>query len=264
MKTIKLNDPQQLDKVPGRRLAAGERFRFRCHPGVGCFNLCCRNLNLFLQPYDVLQLKNCLRMSSDAFIDAHVDVVLREGEFFPEVLLRMANNAEQTCPFLTEAGCSVYAQRPDTCRTFPVEHGLWYDDQRQQPQPVYYFRPPDFCLGQHEDQQLTISDWIEDQQAGTYHHMTRRWGAVQQLFIHNPWGHEGPNGSRAKMAFMAAYNIDRFKSFVFESSFLQRYKVKRALLKKIQRQDEAMLFFGFEWIRVFVGGLPSKQIRLKR
>ena len=264
MKTIKLDDRQQLDTVPGRCLSAADRFHFRCHPGVACFNRCCRNLNLFLQPYDVVQLKNCLQMSSDAFIEAHVDVVLREGQFFPEVLLRMAENAERTCPFLTEAGCGVYAKRPDTCRTFPVEHGLWYDDRRRQPQPVYYFRPPVFCLGQHEKQVLTIESWIDDQQAAGYHGMTRRWGDVRQLFATNPWGHEGPDGPRAKMAFMAAYNIDRFRTFVFESSFLRRYKVKSALLKKIRAQDEALLLFGFEWIRVFVGGLASKQIRLKR
>jgi len=264
MKTIKLNDHKQLDQVPGRRLGAGERFSFRCHPGVACFNRCCRNLNLFLQPYDAMRLKNCLRISSDAFIDAHVDVVLREGAHFPEVLLRMADDVEKTCPFLTDAGCSVYAHRPDTCRTFPVEHGLWHDDRSGRPEPVYYFRPPDFCLGQHEDQQLTIEAWIEDQQAGAYHRMTRRWGAVRKLFAQNPWGSEGPDGPRAKMAFMAAYNIDRFKAFVFESSFLRRYKIKSALLKKVQRDDEALLMLGFEWIRFFVGGLPSKQIRLRR
>ncbi|MCK7466805.1 MAG: YkgJ family cysteine cluster protein [Desulfosudis oleivorans] len=59
--------------------------------------------------------------------DRHVDAVLRPESHFPDVLLRMAENAEKTCPFLTPEGCRVYPDRPDTCRTFPLEQGLRHD-----------------------------------------------------------------------------------------------------------------------------------------
>ena len=101
---MKIVRPEALSQISGRCLASGDRFRFRCHPGIGCFNRCCRNLNLFLYPYDVLRLKNCLGISSEQFIDRYVDIVLREGNSFPDVLLRMADDAEQTCPFLTDKG----------------------------------------------------------------------------------------------------------------------------------------------------------------
>ena len=65
------------------------------------------------------------------------------------------------------------------------------------------------------------------------------------------------------MAFMAAYNIDSFKAFVFESSFLKRYRVKPALVRKLRRSERALLGFGFEWIKLFVWGMPSSQIRPK-
>ena len=45
---MKRVDPQDVERVPGRRIGAGETFRFRCRPGIGCFNRCCRNLNLYL------------------------------------------------------------------------------------------------------------------------------------------------------------------------------------------------------------------------
>jgi hypothetical protein len=63
------------------------------------------------------------------------------------------------------------------------------------------------------------------------------------------------------MAFMATYNIDRLRDFVFQSSFLKRYKIKSALLKKLKTDDVQLLKFGFEWIKVFVWGLKSKDIR---
>ena len=94
-------EAEDLDRLPGLRIREGEVFGFRCYPGIGCFNRCCRNLNLFLYPYDVIRLKARLGVTSDEFLDRHVDAVLRPGSRFPDVLLRMAENAEKTCPFLT-------------------------------------------------------------------------------------------------------------------------------------------------------------------
>jgi hypothetical protein len=91
--------------------------------------------------------------------------------------------------------------------------------------------------------------------------MTIRWAEIKQLFQRDPWGSEGPEGPKARMAFMAAYNIDRFREFVFASSFLNRYKLKAALVKKIRSDDAALLKLGFDWIKLFVWGVPSKQIR---
>ncbi len=90
-----------------------------------------------------------------------------------------------------------------------------------------------------------------------------RWAKVKRLFQDNPWGLEGPEGSKAKMAFMAAYNVDRFRGFIFQSSFLKRYKVKSALLKKLKIDDVQLLKFGFEWVKFFIWGIKSKNIRLR-
>lgn len=258
MKSI---DPHDMNRLPGKPLAPSDRFHFRCHKDLACFNRCCRNLNLFLYPYDVIRLRKRLGLDSDQFLDRHVDVVLREGNFFPDVLLRMADNASRTCPFLSEKGCTVYPDRPDTCRTFPVEQGILFKERPGSEEMVSFFRPPDFCLGQHEDQELTLDQWAEDQQAVTYNRMTARWAAVKALFHTDPWGPEGVDGPKGKMAFMAAYNIDRFRDFVFQSSFLKRYRIKKTLAKKLRVSDRELMLFGFDWIRFFVWGLPSKDIR---
>jgi Fe-S-cluster containining protein len=258
MKTVALSD---IDTLPGIRLKAGDTFRFRCHTGVACFNRCCRNLRLFLYPYDVIRLKNALGITADRFLDEYVDVVLREESSFPEVLLRMADNEQQTCPFLSDDGCRVYADRPDTCRFFPVERGLLFEAHRSNPAPVYFFRPPDFCLGQYEDQQWNVAGWARDQQAATYDRMTARWAQVKQLFQSDPWGSEGPSGQKARVAFMAAYNVDRFRQFIFESTFLQRFRVNPNLVRKIRTNDVEMMTFGWDWIRFFVFGISSKKIR---
>jgi hypothetical protein len=216
-----------------------------------------------LYPYDVLRLKNGLGMTSDAFLDRHVDVILREGNHFPDVLLKMAENTEKTCPFLTEAGCAVYPDRPDTCRRFPIEQGLSFGEDPSRPELVHFFRPPGFCLGQHEPTEWTAETWSADQEAERYEKMTVRWARIKQMFSENPWGPEGPEGRRAKMAFMATYNIDRFRQFVFESSFSRRYKIKKDVLKRCRAGDAALLTLGFDWVKLFLFGIPSKKIRPK-
>jgi len=255
--------PDQIEQVPGRQIRPGEHFAFRCHAQLSCFNQCCRHLNLFLYPYDVLCLKNHLEMTSDQFIDQHVDVVLREGHYFPEVLLRMSEEGDHPCPFLTPQGCRVYPARPHTCRLFPIEQGVLFDSAQKRTTPVYFFRPFDFCKGPGEPQTWTIEAYLKDQDADTYYQMNLKWAQVRQLFQADPWGLEGPQGPRAKMAFMAVYNIDRFREFVFGSSFLKRYHVKSTLVKKMRQSDEAVLEFGFEWIRFFVWGKPSKQMKVR-
>jgi Fe-S-cluster containining protein len=253
MKSIDLDD---LDKLQGQRIAKNGSFCFECRPDLACFNLCCRNLNLFLYPYDVIRLKNNLKTTSGDFIDHHTDVVLRPGSHFPDVLLRMADNYQQTCPFLTENGCSVYPDRPDTCRTFPVEQGLIYKAVGK-PEPVHFFRPPDFCLGSKETRVFTLDSWAKDQDAAKYNAMTVLWSDVKSLFVKDPWGLEGPSGSRAKMAFMAVYNVDGFRDFVFGSSFLKRYKVKADLQNKLRTNDAELMKFGFSFVKATIFGIPS-------
>lgn len=260
---MKKVDIDKLDRLPGRLLKPGDSFRFRCHPDIACFNQCCRNLNLFLYPYDVMRLKNQLGITSDHFLDHFVDVVLRKGNYFPDVLLRMADNAENTCPFLTSAGCRVYPDRPDTCRTFPVEQGLVYDAGEKRSRPIHFFRPPEFCRGQYEAQNWTVQSWCSDQDAEVYNKMTSAWAEIKRLFDSDPWGSQGPEGARAKMAFMATYNLDRFREFVFASSFLQRYKVKPALVKQIKKDEAALLKFGFAWVKFFVWGIKSKKFKMR-
>jgi len=257
MKSLDINE---LKHLPGRRLFDKDTFSFRCYPEIDCFNKCCRNLNLHLYPYDIVRLKNSLKISSDHFLDLHVDIVLRSGSFFPAVLLKMKNDETKTCPFLTSKDCSVYSDRPYSCRTFPLELGLLFHADPNKTEWIHLFRPPEFCLGQCENRELTVDEWIVDQDAIEFNKMTHRWSEVKVLFQNDPWRGEGMDGKKGKMAFMSLYNIDEFRKFVFESSFLKRYKVKAAVLKTLEEDDVSLLKFGFSWVKLFLFGMLSKQI----
>jgi Fe-S-cluster containining protein len=258
MKTIKLED---ISNVPGKQLDRSDIFSFRCRPELACYNQCCRNLNLFLYPYDIIRLKQILGISSETFLDQYVDIVMREGNYFPDVLLKMSENSDHSCIFCEAEGCRVYAERPYTCRTFPMEYGLQYAADGHNPELIGFLRPPDFCLGSQADDQWTLQSWVHDQGADQHQKMAKQWSEVKRLFQKDPWGDEGPQGKRAKMAFMASYNMDAFRAFVYGSSLLKRFKVKTELLKKMRTDDVALVRFGFDWIRLSVWGVSTKQIR---
>ena len=62
---------------------------------------------------------------------------------------------------------------------------------------------------------------------------------------------------------MATYNLDKFRDFVFQSTFLKRYKVKAEVLKKIKTDEVALMKFGFAWVRFFVWGINQPHFRLR-
>ncbi len=51
------------------RMGLDNCFKFSCHRDIPCFNKCCGNVNIFLTPYDVLRMKNRLKMESGEFLE---------------------------------------------------------------------------------------------------------------------------------------------------------------------------------------------------
>ena len=260
---MKYIDTNEIDSIGGERLGENDRFMFDCRKELICFNRCCHNLNLILYPYDVIRIKNHLRLSSDQFLDIHVDSVLRNGNYFPDLFLRMSEDEEKSCPFLTDAGCSIYPDRPGTCRMFPIEQGIVFDGKTQTTSDIFFFRPPTHCLGPKESKVWAIRSWIRTQNALPYTHMAVLWAEFKRLFQMDPWGVEGLNNPKGKMAFMAIYNIDMFRQFIFNSSFLERYHVPHKVLGKIRKNDTELLKLSFEWVKTYLWGIPAQIITLR-
>lgn len=51
-----------------KSLLPDDKFRFSCTNRLSCFNECCRDLNQYLTPYDILRLKKNFGMSSGMFL----------------------------------------------------------------------------------------------------------------------------------------------------------------------------------------------------
>ncbi|MFZ5776139.1 MAG: YkgJ family cysteine cluster protein [Thermodesulfobacteriota bacterium] len=237
-------------------------FHFACHPGVPCFTRCCRKLELFLYPYDIIRLKKRLGISSEEFLNTYTGVVQGGNPCFPSVIMRMRDDAENSCPFLDPtAGCTVYEDRPSACRTYPLERAVDRNPERGAAREYYFMTNHDYCLGHHESREWTVKEWLRDQQLLYYNAMDDLWAEMDTLFAANPWQGEGAGGPKQLVAFMVCYNIDRFRQYVGDHNLLDQYKLDKARRRAIQSDDEALLTFGFDWLKLILTGRPTLQTK---
>ena len=235
-----------------RFLLAGGKFRFGCHSGVECFTRCCHNADMYLYPYDIVRLKKNLNMTADEFMARHTITAFRDNPHFPHVMLKMSDKDGRPCPFLSPEGCRVYEDRPYSCRAYPLEPAISVTNA-DEPTYTYYVAKHGYCLGHREKKEWTAQAWMQDQGMERYNTINAHWARVDALLRRNPFGDQGVDSPALKMVYMAAYNLDTFRRFVFTSSFLSRFEVPEERLAKVRADDTELLILGFDWILRFLG-----------
>lgn len=232
------------------QLTLDTQFKFRCHKGMGCFTKCCSNIAIMLTPYDIVRLKNRLGISSGEFLNNYTYIDIDEKTSHPFVFLKMNEDAERKCPFVTAEGCTVYSDRPANCRYYPVGQASLkkMDDKINEPitEEFYFFIKEPHCLGFNEDAEWTIKSWRDDQGVDVYDDMNRGWKEI--LFRRNLPGHS-LDEKKQKAFYMACYDVDRFRRFVFESKFLEMFDVDEKTLEKIKSDEIELMKFGFEYTK---------------
>jgi len=241
------------------RLTETDTFGFSCRPDLPCYNKCCADVNIVLTPYDVIRLKNRLGVSSEEFLEKYCLVARSATQRLPVVLLRMREDETKSCQFVGEKGCSVYEDRPWPCRMFPVGVASPRDDipgaekdSSQSNEKFYFILKEKICEGLREKKQWTIRDWIKDQGADQYEGPGELF---KEISLHP--GILKPDGldpAKMEMLHMVLYNLDKFRRFVFESTFLKRYVIDGETLEKIRTDDVELMKFGFRWLRYCVFG----------
>ena len=235
-------------------------FRFDCHPEVPCFTECCADLNLALTPYDILRLKNRLNMESAQFLDQYTEPSLDQDHRLPRVRLRMNDGGRKPCPFVTEKGCRVYEDRPSACRIYPL--GRATAKSRGGTSSVierFFLVKEEHCKGFDESREWTVVDWTSDQGLDSYQKFNDLW---MEIVTHQGSIGTGDAATRnIQMFFMASYNLEAFRRFVFKSSFLQSFEVDPDTVERIRQDEEALLEFAIKWIRFALFGEPTMSIR---
>jgi len=248
--------------VDPTQLTTSSKFRFRCHKDIKCFTQCCSNIDILLTPYDVVRLKQRLGLSSEEFLEKYTYAKVDDQSSHPHLYLMMGDDKEKRCPFVTDEGCTVYTDRPANCRYYPIGQGTMKKEGKNGPvEEEFYFmiREP-HCYGHDEKKNWTVGSWREDQEVDKYDEVNRDWKAIQ--LRKNLYGQAGLDEKKQMQFFMASYNLDKFREYIFESNFLNIFDIDEDTIEKIRTDDVELIKFGARYIKYVM--MLEETLKLKK
>jgi Fe-S-cluster containining protein len=236
-----------------------ELFRFHCHPSIACFTKCCARLRLVLTPYDVLRLKHRLGLRSDLFLEQFTETEIDPHHRFALVKLKMEGHPAQTCPFLAKTGCTVYSDRPAACRLYPLGRAATCVKEDTHAEEKFFVVRESHCLGFEADREWTIQEWLSHEGIREYNAKNDLW--LDIVTSDKSLGNGSDVARKHQMFFMASYNLDRFRDFLFGTRFFEVFDVHHSLMRQLAEDDTALMIFGFQWLRFSLYGEPTMPIK---
>jgi Fe-S-cluster containining protein len=225
--------PSQTDDL----LEESSAFPFVCHDALPCFTQCCRDVNIYLTPYDVLRLRKAVGGGSSEFLAKYTRSFLAKVANIPVVQLVMDPDTLR-CPFVSDEGCQVYENRPWACRMFPLDLSTTRDKYR-------LISGKERCKGLFEHSKGTVGDWLESQGVEKYAQMDREFqSVVPERFKPGAAMNEG----LGRVLFMA-YDLDRFAELLKDSRFRKFYDMDAEMLRIVHEDPEELLNLAFRYIR---------------
>ena len=240
------------------RFTENDKFKFSCCKGLSCFTQCCADVNIFLTPYDILRMKNRLKISSEEFLAQYTLVPFGEEQQLPVVVLKMTSSEDKRCPFVTDEGCTIYEDRPWSCRMYPLGLASPKEGACGGEQKFYFLMEESHCHGFGEDKEWTVKGWLDDQGIAIYDEMGDFFKGIT---LHDHFKRVRLDPERREMFYMGCYDLDKFRRFVFESKFLQYFDVDAELEDRIRTDDIELMKFAFQWLRFALAGEPTMKVR---
>ncbi len=222
------------------------RIMFECRAGLPCFTTCCRDVTIFLTPYDVLRMKRSLGISSDEFLERFTRTLIPQATGLPVIQLKMNEADDRRCFFVEERGCRIYSDRPWACRMYPL-------DRRDDNRGYFFIADPEMCQGRKARTLWKVHEWLDAQGLAPYDEMEL---IFQRMMLSKRFLEEGiTNPHLQRMYRMACYDLDTFRRFVFETRFLTIFDVDPQTVEDIKTSDEALLMLALRWLQFgFVAG----------
>jgi uncharacterized protein len=233
-------------------LSQDDIFTFSCSKKVPCFTECCRDLNQFLTPYDILRLKNRLGLSSGLFLERYTCRQTGPETGLPIITLKTDFAEKLKCPFVKTSGCSVYEDRPSSCRTYPLVRLASRSRETGKIDEAFILLKEPHCLGFEQGRTWTIREWIENQEVSFYNEMNDK--LLEIISLKNR-GLSGSLDMKSRSCFhMALYDIDAFRSNLFEKNILDELNLDPKTLDTLKNDDVALLKLGHQWIKKILFG----------
>jgi len=230
--------------------------KFRCYKGIECFNACCRDIDITLTPYDIIRLKQRLGISSTEFLRSYTFPFEFGKNSIAGVKLQPVEDGTQ-CQFMTDEGCSVYEDRPTSCRYYPVGLLSLRRADENFDRASYALVREDHCKGHLEEREITIRDYRKEQGLEEYDDEGRGWRQLVLKMKSAGPAIGKPSQASLQFFFMACYDVDRFREFVRSEGFSATFDIDDATRQNLYEDDVALLDFGVRMIKQIMFGEES-------
>lgn len=233
-------------------VSSSHSFQFSCGSHIPCFNECCRDLDQLLTPYDVLRLKNSLGICANDFLERYTSQHTGPKSGLPIVRLLEKPDDGFKCPFVTPEGCSVYHDRPSSCRAYPVARGVVRNRQTGKLTEHFMLLKEPHCKGFQTGKHQSVQEWIENQGLMIYNEMNDLLMEIISLKNVTMPGHLDIKSRH--LFHMASYDIDSFRNKIFNKGLLNSADYDEHLLSKAKEDDTALLKISLKWLQKKIFG----------
>ena len=230
--------------------------QFSCHKGIGCWNACCSNIDISLTPYDVLRMKTRLGISSTEFLKDYTVPYAMEKDGIAGIKFRPIEGGS-ACRFMKPEGCDIYSDRPTACRYYPVALLSMRKQDEYVDRDSYAIVKEDHCKGHEVNRRITIADYRKEQGLEEYDELARGWRQLVLKKKSSGPSIGAPTLRSRQLFFMACYDVDRFREFVFAESFTKLFELKPEDKQVFATDDVALLQFAFRFLRQVLFGEES-------
>jgi Fe-S-cluster containining protein len=239
------------------RMSLADSFVFQCHQDLACFTRCCQDVSIVLTPCDVLRMKKARGIDSSEFLRRYTISPFTRDQKFPTVLLRMDPETKK-CAFVGAEGCGVYLNRPWACRMYPLGFAEPRNAARTD-RAFHFLLREDLCQGHDKGRTLTVRQWLDDQGIAEYEMMG---ASFKTLMLHEFWDKtDALSSEQMEMYYMACFDLDRFRRFVFETRLLQMFDVDEARAEAIRTSDDDLLDFAMQWLQFSLFNVKTMKIK---
>ncbi len=226
-------------------LGPDDTFKCRRPRGEACSRVG-GDVEVVLTPYDILRLKKALDLSSTDFLARYTKQETDPQSKLPMIFLDFANSGE-VCTFLEAGICTRYGDRPATCRLYPLGIAGSSCDGRLAEE---CFLTPG--AGTDAPDSWTVASWLAEQEYTALDaNLNHQW---LELLVFKSQPDAIPPDPRMKALFaMVAYDLDKFRRFIFETPFLSIFEISQKAAEPLKNDDLELLQFGFRYLRMMLG-----------
>ncbi len=247
--------------VQPHQLRLDDTFQFHCHPGISCFNACCKNIQIQLMPYDIVRLKGRLKLDSKEFVGRYTVPFEMDHHGMPGLTLSTKPGTTE-CVFLTEQGCSVYEDRPAACRYYALGNMGVRKKDSPQVEDVYFVVKEEHCKGHFEPKTQTVREYRHEQGVDVYDEMNREWRDIIIKKRSSGPTIGQPTPRSLQLFDMCSYDMDSFREFVQGGGFQDVFDLDRETMQSILSDEEKLLQFSYRFLKQVLFGektIPVKE-----